>query len=57
MRNSQRAVTNGKIVTIHKGKRLVTEYQSGDKLIGKLEEHDGPLYLGQVRKKKNNGSI
>ena len=32
------AITTAKIVTIHEGKRVVKQYHSGEKLLGKIAE-------------------
>lgn len=47
--NSKRAAISGKIVTVHQGKRLVREYESGEPLVGKLIEDNAPPFTGFVR--------
>jgi hypothetical protein len=40
--NSKRAITNGKIATIHQGRRVVNIYKSGQPLIGEVADADTP---------------
>lgn len=47
--NNQRAVASGKIATIHNGKRIVRNYESGEPLVGKIPEPDAPPFTGYVR--------
>jgi hypothetical protein len=47
--NSQRAICNGKIATIHKGQRIVQAYQSGQQLVGSIPDNDAPPFTGYVR--------
>ena len=37
VKNSERAIVNGKIATIYKGKRIVQKYYSGEPLKGRIE--------------------
>lgn len=43
------AITHGRIATTHKGKRIIREYQSGEKLVGEIQESDAPPFTGFVR--------
>lgn len=54
MRNSERAIINGKIATVQNGKRVVHTYLSGEKLKGEIPKDDFPRYTGYVRKRKKN---
>lgn len=47
--NSARAVTNGHIVTIYQGKRIVRYYTSGQPLVGRIPEDEAPPFTGYVR--------
>lgn len=49
--NRARAVTTGRIATIKDGKRMVRNYQSGEKLVGEVytPDDDRPPFTGYVR--------
>lgn len=48
--NKARAVENARIVTMHRGKRIVKEYKSGEPLVGTpLDNDDAPPFTGYVR--------
>lgn len=49
MMNKDRAIINGKIATIKDGQRIVTKYQSGEKLVGEIKEEAYFPYTGYVR--------
>lgn len=47
--NKARAIESARIATIHNGKRIVRQYQSGEPLVGQPLENDGPPFNGYVR--------
>lgn len=49
MKNAQRAIITGTIVTIQNGKRVVKQYRSGQKLVGRIMDDDAPPFTGYVR--------
>lgn len=49
MKNSNRAITNATIATVKNGQRVVRQYQSGDRLVGRIPEDDAPPFTGYVR--------
>lgn len=49
LKNAERAITNGRIVTIKDGRRIVKTYSSGDPLDGVLDQDNAPPFTGFVR--------
>lgn len=47
--NSQRAICNAKIATIHNGQRMVRQYESNERLIGTIADTDAQPFTGYVR--------
>lgn len=57
MKKITHAIITGKIATIKDGKRVINEYQSGDKLIGIIPIDDTPKYTGYVRGYNKHGKV